>query len=146
MVHPHLVSGIELDTGVVRPVNWSGTVQVFSPTAVRETTAMMQAVFDEKLANGHAKIPTLSVAAKTGTAQLTKPGGGYYDTGRWFHSEVDFFPAYKPRFIILLYTNDPQGVQYASETLTPALLDLTHFLADYYNVPPDRGVATSTAS
>ncbi len=140
MVEPHLVSGVELESGVVRALDWSGKVPVFTPAAVRETTTMMQAVFDEKLDNGHAKIPTMSVAAKTGTAQLTKPGGGYYDEGRWFHSEVDFFPSYAPRFIILLYTNDPQGVQYASETLTPALLDLTHFLIDYYNIPPDRGV------
>ena len=140
MVRPHVVSGIELDSGVIRALDWAGSVPVFSPEAVRETTTMMQAVFDEKLANGTAKIPTMSVAAKTGTAQLTKPGGGYYDSGHWFHSEVAFFPSYNPRFIILLYTNDPQGVQYASETLTPALLDLTHFLIDYYAIPPDRGL------
>ena len=152
MVRPHLVSAIELDSGVVRPVDPGAHTQVFSSEAVRETVTMMDAVFDQKLANGTAKIPTMSVAAKTGTAQLTKPGGGYYDEGRWFHSEVAFFPSYSPRFIILLYTNDPQGVEYASETLTPTLLDLVHFLIDYYEVPPDRGlpaqsgVASSTAA
>jgi cell division protein FtsI/penicillin-binding protein 2 len=146
MVRPHLVSAIELDSGVMKTLDWSGETRVFSGEAVRETTTMMDAVFDLKLDNGHAKIPTMSVAAKTGTAQLTKPGGGYYEKGRWFHSEVAFFPSYAPRFIILLYTNDPQGVEYASETLTPALLDLVHFLIDYYDIPPDRGVASSTAA
>jgi cell division protein FtsI/penicillin-binding protein 2 len=146
MVRPHIVSGIQLSSGITRTLDWGGQTQVFSPVAVRETATMMQAVFDQKLDNGHAKIPTMSVSAKTGTAQLTKPGGGYYESGRWFHSEVDFFPSYNPRFIILLYTDDPQGVKYASETLTPALLDLTHFLIDYYDIPPDRGVASSTAA
>ena len=86
-------------------------------------------------------IPTMSVAAKTGTAQLTSPGGGYY-TDRLLHSFTGFFPAYNPRFIILLYTNDLSGVQYASETLNTTFLDLVHFLIDYYAVPPDRGFST----
>lgn len=100
---------------------------------------MMTALVDEKLENGRARIPTMSVAAKTGTAQLTDGRGGYY-TDRFFHSFVGFFPSYNPRFIILLYTNDPQGVEYASETLDATFLDLVHFLIDYYAVPPDRGV------
>ncbi len=154
MVRPHLVSAIQLDSGIMRPFDWSGSVQIFSPTAVRETVTMMDALNDEILYNGKAKIPTMSVAVKTGTAQLTTSGGGYY-TDRFFHSFVGFFPSYAPRFIILLYTDDPRGVKYASETLDATFLDLTHFLIDYYDVPPDRGlpgmpgqtgVATTTVS
>jgi cell division protein FtsI (penicillin-binding protein 3)/stage V sporulation protein D (sporulation-specific penicillin-binding protein) len=144
MVRPHLVSGVELDTGLVRTLDWSGETPVFSAAAVRETASMMSELDDEILYNGKAKIPTMSVAVKTGTAQLTKPGGGYYDD-RFFHSFVGFFPAYDPRFIVLLYTEDPKGVQYASETLDATFLDLVHFLINYYAVPPDRGVATTTA-
>jgi len=139
MIRPHLASAIRLDSGVTRTLDWSGTTQVFSPAAVRETVIMMDALDDGPLANGQAKIPTMSVAAKTGTAQLASPDGGYY-TNRFFHSFVGFFPSFHPRFIILLYTNDPQGVEYASETLDATFLDLVHFLIDYYAVPPDRGV------
>ena len=106
---------------------------------------MMDALDDQALEGGKAKIPTMSVAAKTGTAQLTDGHGGYY-SDRFFHSFTGFFPSYNPRFIILLYTNDPKGVKYASETLDSTFLDLVHFLIDYYQVPPDRGVATSTGS
>jgi cell division protein FtsI (penicillin-binding protein 3) len=87
----------------------------------------------------------MSVAAKTGTAQLTDGHGGYHKD-RFFHSFVGFFPSYSPRFIILLYTNDPRGVQYASETLDKTFLDLTHFLIDYYAIAPDRGFSTTTGS
>jgi stage V sporulation protein D (sporulation-specific penicillin-binding protein) len=144
MVQPHLVSAVRLNSGIVRKLDWGETKQVFSAAAVRETAVMMTAVVDEKLSDGKAKIPTMSVAAKTGTAQLTDGKGGYYDD-RYFHSFVGFFPSYAPRFIILLYTNDPRGVTYASETLTSTFLDLTHFLIDYYAVPPDRGVADSSS-
>ena len=141
MVEPHLVRAIRLNSGIERELDWGGRVMVFSATSTRETTEMMSALFDEVLYNKKAKIPTMSVAAKTGTAQLTKPGGGYH-TDRFFHSFVGFFPAYNPRFIILLYTNDPKGVQYASETLDATFLDLVHFLIEYYAVPPDRGLPT----
>ena len=145
MVRPHLVSAIRLNSGITRSIDWSQKTPVFSAEAARETTTMMDALNDEILEGGRAFISTMSVAAKTGTAQLTKPGGGYYDD-RFFHSFTGFFPSYNPRFIILLYTNDPQGVQYASETLDGTFLDLVHFLIDYYAVPPDRGFATTTPS
>lgn len=145
MVSPHLVSAVRLHSGIERTLDWSQRTPVFSADAVRETSVMMTALVDEKLENGKAKIPTMSVAAKTGTAQLTDGKGGYF-TDRFFHSFVGFFPSYNPRFIILLYTNDPQGVQYASETLDAAFLDLTHFLINYYNIPPDRGFEGATSS
>lgn len=145
MVEPHLTKEVQLDSGLSRTPDWSKQVSVFTPAAARETATMMDALFDEKLDSGHAMIPTMSVAAKTGTAQLPTPTGTYY-TNRFFHSEVAFFPSYNPRFIILLYTSDPKNVEYASETLTPSLLDLVHFLIDYYAVPPDRGFGTSTPS
>ncbi len=145
LVEPHLVSAIRLDSGIVRPLDWGEGTRVFSGTAARDTTVMMDALFDHTLDGGKAMIPTMSVAAKTGTAQLPTPTGTYY-TNRFFHSEVAFFPSFNPRFIILLYTNDPKGVEYASKSLTPSLLDLTHFLIDYYAIPPDRGFATVTPS
>jgi cell division protein FtsI/penicillin-binding protein 2 len=140
MVEPHLVSAMRLHTGIERTIPWDKKVPVFSAEAVRATTEMMTEVVDTKLLEGKAKIPTMSVAAKTGTAQLTDGQGGYYKD-RFFHSFVGYFPAYAPRYIILLYTHDPHGVQYASETLSKTFLDLTHFLIEYYAIPPDRGLA-----
>ena len=141
MVEPHLVGTVRLNSGITRELDWAETTPVFSGEAARATTEMMVALVDEKLENGRAKIPTMSVAAKTGTAQLTNSDGGYY-ADRYFHSFTGFFPAYAPRFIILLYTNDPRGVTYASETLNATFLDLVHFLIEYYAVPPDRGVTS----
>lgn len=139
----HLASGIQLNSGIVKPLDWSGQTPVFSAQAASEVTQMLVTVFpnDARLAinaDPTIQFPDVSVAAKTGTAQLEKPGGGYY-TDVYFHSFFGFFPAYNPRFAILLYTNHPQGVQYASGTLTATFMDMTNFLINYYNIPPDEG-------
>jgi stage V sporulation protein D (sporulation-specific penicillin-binding protein) len=140
MVRPHIVSAIQLNTGITKKLDWSGQTQVFSPQATADTVKMLTAVGDYSLANGADRMDTLGFGAKTGTAQLEQPGGGYYKN-RYFHSFFGFFPSgpgSTSRFIILLYTLDPQGVEYASNDLTIPYMDLMHFLINYYQIPPDR--------
>jgi stage V sporulation protein D (sporulation-specific penicillin-binding protein) len=137
IVTPHLTRAIRLQSGVTKKLSWGQPVQVFSPQATDEVTRMLVKVVDEKLGGGHVKIPSMSVAAKTGTAQMAGPDGKYYEN-LYFHSFFGYFPATDPEFVILLYTKQPQGVQYASETLTNPFMGLTHFLINYYDVPPDR--------
>ena len=75
---------------------------------------------------------------KTGTAQIADlVNGGYYDD-RYLHSFFGYFPAYNPRFIIFLYNVYPKDVKYASQTLTSPFIDMTKFLINYYEIPPDR--------
>lgn len=137
VVTPHLVRSVRLESGIEKKLSWGMPERVFSAKATEETTRMLVNVVDHKLANGTVMIPEMSVAAKTGTAQVAGSGGTYAE-GRYFHSFFGYFPAYDPKFIILLYTREPQGVQYASETLTHPFMDLTHFLINYYELPPDR--------
>ncbi len=142
VVTPHLARSIQLESGVIKTLAWSAPKQVFSPEAVEEVTRMLVRVVDTKLKDGTLSIPSMSVAAKTGTAQI--PGsGGAYSPDRYFHSFFGYVPAYDPRFIILLYTREPGGVQYASETLTEPFMELTHFLINYYAIPPDRSESSS---
>jgi stage V sporulation protein D (sporulation-specific penicillin-binding protein) len=76
------------------------------------------------------------VAAKTGTAQVVDVANGSYYKNIFFHSFFGYFPENDPQFIILLYTNRPQGVEYASGTLTKTFIDLTNFLINYYDIAP----------
>ena len=142
VVTPHLVRAIRLENGITKTLSWDKPVAVFSPQAVEDTSRMLVKVVDTKLADGKLKIPEMTVAAKTGTAQIAGPGGKYAQ-GKYFHSFFGYFPAYEPRYIILLYTKQPQGVQYASETLTHPFMELTHFLINYYVIPPDRATPQS---
>jgi cell division protein FtsI/penicillin-binding protein 2 len=143
IVTPHLVKAIRLENGIEKKISWGESERVFAKESVEETTRMLVKVVDEALAGGTVKIEEMSVAAKTGTAQVAGPAGGY-EGGKYFHSFFGYFPAFSPRYIILLYTREPQGVQYASETLTHPFMDLAEFLISYYDIPPDRAPAVTT--
>ena len=92
---------------------------------------------DKALLGGKIKMEHYSIAAKTGTAQIASPEGGYYED-RHLHSFFGYFPAYEPKFLVFMFLLEPVGVRYASETLTLPFADITQFLLNYYEVPPDR--------
>jgi len=115
--------------------------RVISQETSAEISRMLTEVVDRSLRDGQVRLENYNVAAKTGTAQIAKPEiGGYYDD-RYLHSFFGYFPAYEPEFLVFLYTYYPKGVQYASETLTESFMNITKFLINYYNIPPDREMA-----
>ncbi|MFA6094745.1 MAG: penicillin-binding protein 2 [Candidatus Paceibacterota bacterium] len=137
LVTPHLAKKINYSIGLSKTLTYPEGAQVIKKETADTITKMLVTVVDEALANGKVKNPRYSVAAKTGTAQISNPAGGYY-TDRYLHSFFGYFPASAPKFLVFLYTVEPQGVQYASETLTPSFMELSKFLLNYYEVPPDR--------
>jgi len=137
LITPHLVKQIEYKNGDVHDVGYADGDRVFSEETSETITRMLVTVVDTALKGGKAKNDYYTVAAKTGTAQIAGPAGGYYED-RYLHSFFGYFPAYDPKFLIFLYTVEPKGVEYASETLTDPFIDLTQFLINYYALPPDR--------
>ncbi len=138
LVTPHIVKEIEYDDGTKKEVTYPNGAQVFSPETSETVSRMLTTVVDDALRGGKVALPHHSIAAKTGTAQMANPNGGGYYEDRYLHSFFGYFPAYDPQFIVFLYTVDPRGVQYASETLTEPFMDISKFLINYYSIPPDR--------
>lgn len=138
MVTPHLVKEIRYNDGSSKKFTYETKPTKISPATAEEITRMLVTVMDKSLNTGAKKLEHYSVAAKTGTAQVANNvSGGYYDD-RHTHSFVGYFPAYNPQFIVFLYAVNPKGVQYAAETWINPFLDITKFLTNYYQVPPDR--------
>ena len=140
-ITPHVVREINYKVGFSKQIDYINEAKrILKKTTSEEITRMLVRVVDEALANGKRKITNYSIAAKTGTAQISRPakeGGGYYPD-KWLHSFFGYFPAYNPRFLVFLYTIEPKNVNYASETLTDPFFDITKFLINYYEIPPDR--------
>ncbi len=136
--NPHIVKQINYASGTTKKIILDDSTPVLKPETSEEITRMLVKVVDEALLNGTMKFPHYTVAAKTGTAQMAKEGGGGYYDDKYLHSFFGYFPAYKPKFIVFLFTLNPKGVEYASHTLTQPFVDLTKFLINYYEIPPDR--------
>ncbi len=138
LVTPHLVKSIEYDDGSSKEFTYDTVPTKISKTTSEEITRMLVTVMDKSLNTGESKLEHFSVAAKTGTAQVANNvSGGYYED-RNTHSFFGYFPAYDPQFIVFLYAVNPNGVQYAAQTWVSPFLDITKFLLNYYQVPPDR--------
>lgn len=140
LITPHLVKEIKYKIGPTKSVGYPGPDErkrVISPETSAEISRMLTEVVDRSLRMGQMRLENYSVAAKTGTAQIAAPTGGYY-ADRYLHSFFGYFPAYDPDFLVFLFTYYPKDVQYASETLTDAFFNITKFLINYYDIPPDR--------
>lgn len=137
LITPHMVKSIEYQDGSIKEVMYPDGAQIFKPETSEEISRMLATVVDEALQGGKVALPDYSIAAKTGTAQIADETGGYYED-KFLHSFFGYFPAYDPKFLVFLYTVEPKGVQYASETLTEPFMEITKFLINYYNLPPDR--------
>ncbi len=138
LVTPHLVSKIVYEDGTEREVTYPQGAQVLRPETSEEISRMLTVVVDTALRGGTVALPNHTIGAKTGTAQIPDPeNGGYYED-KFLHSFFGYFPAFDPEFLVFMYTVEPQGVQYASETLTEPFMEIAKFLINYYDVPPDR--------
>ena len=138
LVTPHLVKNIIYENGKTKEVSYPEGDRVYSEATSEDITRMLVKVVDTALKGGNAKNEYYAIAAKTGTAQIHDPVNGGYYKDRFLHSFFGYFPAYDPKFLIFLYTVEPKGVKYASETLTDPFIELVQFLINYYALPPDR--------
>ena len=138
LVVPHLVKEIKYNDGTSKKMTYPTTPTKISKATSEEITRMLVQVMDKGIAGDAKKLEHFSVAAKTGTAQVADNVNGGYYTDRHNHSFMGYFPAYDPKFIVFLYAINPKGVQYSATTWTDPFLDITKFLLNYYNIPPDR--------
>jgi len=138
LITPHIVKEIEYQNGLVKKMSFSNDKRVIKKETSEQITKMLTTVVDKALRNGTAKIPGYSVAAKTGTAQMTNEGQAGYVEGKYLHSFFGYFPASDPKFLVFLFHTYPKNVRYASETLTDPFLEITKYLINYYQIQPDR--------
>jgi stage V sporulation protein D (sporulation-specific penicillin-binding protein) len=136
-VTPHIVKKIVYEDGTEKVLEYKKGKQVLDPTSSVTLSGMLRKVVDTALLGGKVKLANHTGAAKTGTAQIAKPTGGYLENA-YLHTMVSYFPAFDTRYIIFLYNMKPQADDFAAQTMAPTSFEIGQFLMTYYNVPGDR--------
>lgn len=105
-----------------------------------ETAARMRVLLEGVVSNGSGKnafIEGYRVAGKTGTAQIPKPGGGYY-SDKYIASFIGFAPADDPEIVMIVMVRDPKGNYgyYGSQVAAPAYKTMMTDILRYLDVKP----------
>lgn len=131
LVQPHVVKEVRYELGtkkIIKPkIIKSG---ILKRESTEEITKILIKAVDEALLGGTVSLPNYSVAAKTGTAQMSD-GRGHYFEDQYLHSFFGYYPAYHPRFITFMYMVNPKGAGFSSDTLTHPFMDTAKFLLNY---------------
>ena len=135
LVNPYVVEKIEHSDGSIEDLSKAPDSEpILKPETVKKLTTMMVSVVEHGYGS-NAKIKGYSIAGKTGTADIAT--GGKY-SGDTIQSFAGFFPAYNPRFVILVKLDKPQLGAAASATVTYTFHNMAQFLINYYNISPDK--------
>ncbi|MDZ7726150.1 MAG: penicillin-binding protein 2 [Candidatus Campbellbacteria bacterium] len=141
LVDPYIVDEIYQADGSTKTPKRNAPKQIFSEETTTQVSRMLVNLVDETLdliIEGDQSISTHTVAAKTGTAQVSSDLISGYSESDSFHSFFGYFPAYDPKFIVFLWVDRPEGVTYASGSLTSPFFNITNYMIDHYAINPDR--------
>jgi membrane peptidoglycan carboxypeptidase len=122
---------------IARPAEARGETRVMSEAAARTLLQIMQGVTEDGTAK-LAAIPGYPVAGKTGTAQ--KVTNGRYDPSKYLASFVGIVPADKPRLVVAVMIDEPQGTHYGGLIAAPAFKTIAEAALRYLGVPPSEPV------
>ncbi len=132
-VKPHVVREIRGADAPQRPI--TGEVRrVLEPQVAATLTKML--VDSAKIGEAQfAVVPGFNVAAKTGTAQVASPTGGYAE-GKFIASLMGFAPANDPKFVMLVKIDEPQDVPFGSEVAAPVWREIAKQLFVHFKIEP----------
>lgn len=103
--------------------------QIFSRETVDTVLGMMRDVVHEDGTGRSARIPGITMAGKTGTAQKAAKGG-YGD--QYLSSFVAMVPAEEPELLLITMIDEPQKANYGSMVAAPVCREVTVSTLAYY--------------
>ncbi|MFA7620651.1 MAG: penicillin-binding protein 2 [Aminobacteriaceae bacterium] len=119
LVRPHVVSKVMDASGNTVYVEEKEHLRdVLSPQVARWLNRAMVETVLSGTGQG-AAVPGISIAAKTGTAQVAERG--QYLKGRWVSSFAGFWPSSNPRYVLHVVIGEPsKGKYYGGDVAAPA--------------------------
>ncbi len=108
--------------------------QVISEDVSAEMRQMLNQVVEERV-EAYPQVPGYNIGAKTGTAQIPSPDGGYIEDTT-IASIVGFGPVEDPQFTVLVKIDRPQESPWGETAAGPALGKVLKELFLLYGIPP----------
>jgi len=139
VITPYVVEKeINIDRIIETNAKLTSGNQIISDTTTSDLRKMLASVIENGFSK-KAKIPGYYIAGKSGTAQIpwTSLGvkkAGYSD--QTIQSFIGFAPAFNPKFLILVKLDNPE-TSTAEYSAMPIFRELTKYIIDYWQVPPD---------
>lgn len=125
MMRPHVVKAIlDSQSRVVSENEPEAVRRVMGAREAHILVDMLRAVTAEGGTGTLARVGTLPVAGKTGTAQKIKPGGGYSHT-EYMSSFIGFVPADDPKVVTLVLIDTPYKQHYGGVVAGPAFAEVS---------------------
>lgn len=136
---PTLVSGYREKDGDLEPKAPKALrTDVVSPQVSKTVTEIMEYSFNKNYrVYGMSNLPAgYSIGGKTGTAQIAKPGGGYYED-KFNGTFMGFVGGNSPQYVIVTRVNEPKIAGYAgSKAAAPVFVDTVNMLINNSDVVP----------
>ncbi len=111
--------------------------RVISPKTSRALRDMLKGVLAPGGTAAEAKVPGYALAGKTGTANKVDETTGLYSESRYIASFVGFAPADRPRLLVAVMVDEPNGAIYGGEVAAPAFQQITSFALNYLRIAPE---------
>jgi cell division protein FtsI/penicillin-binding protein 2 len=127
---PHIVE----DVGS-RPAAKPEGHRIISEATAASLRRMLEGVLGPGGTASGASIDGYVMAGKTGTAEKPDETGGYSKT-KFVSSFVGFAPARRPKLLVAVMVDEPQGDIYGGTVAAPAFREITSFALNYLKIPP----------
>jgi cell division protein FtsI (penicillin-binding protein 3) len=147
LVPPRVVSRIVSPDGTeLRPWDSGPARQVIKPETARIIRSAMVEVTSTIGTGWRANVEDLSLAVKTGTAQMINPSSLTYSDTDFIASCIALLPAESPSLILYLVIVKPRGEILGGRIAAPAIRQAAESLADYLGIPRGRNPQTLHSS
>jgi cell division protein FtsI/penicillin-binding protein 2 len=141
LMRPMLVREVRDVSGtVLRRYQPEASQRAFSERTSAMLREMLTAVVDSGTAKA-ARVPGISIAGKTGTAQKYDASVGTYGKGLYLSSFVGFVPAEEPSLVGVVVIDEPRGKKYyGGEVAAPVFREIVRDLRRMPRGPLGSGV------
>lgn len=135
---PYLVESSRNDKGEVSRTQTNTVRTTITQATSQDVIGLLKGVFDNNhVLYGLRQLPeSFTIGGKTGSAEIAKPEGGYYDD-KFTGTFAGFVGGDKPQYVIVDRVDAPKIWGYAgSASAAPIFSDLVTMLINNYNVTP----------